>query len=169
MQYVCANPLCSQLRLFPPNTHTHARTNKAAAPCWWNGGMNGHMITVCISRKLKAAEVWAKEVRDMRSLLCQSDLLCLCFIYQQPPHFYYEHLCFFIQNLSQTDKYNKCCIIWVMNRIQELNNKNLQLTIATSSRIPWGVLCAITCGEKGTKLKKSSCEKEQTSGKTTFL
>ncbi|TNN64148.1 hypothetical protein EYF80_025646 [Liparis tanakae] len=29
-----------------------------------------------------------------------TDLLCFGFIYQQPPHFYYEDFCFFVKNLN---------------------------------------------------------------------
>lgn len=97
---VCANPFCSQLGLSLPNAHTHTRQQLLAE------GMEGCMGTClqsagpenCRQQNCKLR----KSVRETCVLLFhQSDLLGFCFIYQQPPHFYYEYFCFFIENLNR--------------------------------------------------------------------
>lgn len=84
---------------FPSNhTYTHIQGSSSLLKEW---RVYGHKFTACWGRRLQA-ELWAKEVsqRDTWSLFHQSDLLGFCFIYQQPPHLYYEYFCLFIENLD---------------------------------------------------------------------
>ena len=97
MQYVCAKPFCSQLRVPLPNTHTHTHTRQQLLA----DGMEGfyrHMLTV--QKPVGSRTASEQTQRGVWALFHQSDLLCLSFIYQQPPHFYYEDFCLFIENLN---------------------------------------------------------------------
>ena len=94
MQRVCANPSCSQLGHPLPDTDVEGSSSFS-----WNGRVSRHMFTACTTRKLCLAKLWTKTSQSL-FLFRQSDLFCLCFIDQQPPHFHYEDFSLFIENLN---------------------------------------------------------------------